>query len=259
MAEHTAIEWTDATWNPVTGCTKVGPGCDRCYAERFAERWRGIPGHAYEQGFDLRLWPTRLDQPARWRKRRKVFVNSMSDLFHKDIPRAFIDRVFDAMEAADWHVYQVLTKRSSLMRNYVRRRYKGGRVPTHIWLGVSVEDAAHTGRLAHLRQVPSEVRFVSFEPLLASVGDVDLSGIAWAIVGGESGPGARPMRREWVVEIRDICRRDGVAFFFKQWGGPRPKSGGRTLDGVTWNAFPGHVAPGGATLERPMNGPLTPH
>ena len=228
---------------------KVGPGCDRCYAER----WRGIPGHPYEQGFDLRLWPDRLTQPARWRKPRKVFVNSMSDLFHKDIPRAFIDRVFDAMEATDRHVYQVSAKRSSLMAGYVRSRYAGKAVPRHIWLGVSVEDAAHTGRLSHLRQVPSEVRFVSFEPLLASVGDVDLGGIAWAIVGGESGPSARAMRREWAAQIRDICRRDGVAFFFKQWGGARPKSGGRTLDGVTWNEFPWQIVPDGS----PVNGPST--
>ena len=153
MAQKSDIEWTDATWNPVTGCTKVGPGCDNCYAERFAERWRGIAGHPYEQGFDLTLWPSRLKQPVLWKKPRMIFVNSMSDLFHKDIDRKFVDAVFDAMEQADWHVYQVLTKRSSLMRNYVRRRYDGGSVPRHIWLGVSVEDAAHTSRIEHLKQI----------------------------------------------------------------------------------------------------------
>ena len=243
MAQGTAIEWTDTTWNPVTGCTKVGSGCDNCYAERFAERWRGLPGHAYEQGFDLRLWPDRLKQPATWKAPRMVFVNSMSDLFLKDIPRPFIDRVFEVMERTDRHIYQVLTKRSSLMRDYVRDRYGGGKAPTHIWLGVSVEDAAHSGRIHHLKAINSPARFISFEPLLASVGLVDLTGVAWAIVGGESGPGARPMRQDWATEVRDICERDGVAFFFKQWGGPKPKSGGRTLEGREWNGFPWAIVP----------------
>ena len=243
MAQKTDIEWTDATWNPVTGCTKIGPGCDNCYAARFAERWRGVPGHPYEQGFDLKLWPERLAQPARWKKPRMIFVNSMSDLFAKEVPKGFIDRVFDAMEGAHHHVYQVLTKRSSLMRNYVRDRYDGGTVPAHIWLGVSVEDAAHTSRIEHLKAVNSVARFISFEPLLSSVGRVDLRGIAWAIVGGESGPGARPMARAWAAEIRDICQRDGVEFFFKQWGGARPKSGGRELDGEVWNGFPRDIVP----------------
>ena len=243
MAQKSDIEWTDATWNPVTGCTKVGPGCDNCYAERFAERWRGIPGHPYEQGFDLTIWPARLEQPRLWKKPRMIFVNSMSDLFHKDIDRAFINRVFDTMEQADWHVFQVLTKRSSLMRNYVRARYDGRPVPPHIWLGVSVEDAAHASRIAHLKEVNSEARFISFEPLLGPIDEVDLRGVAWAIVGGESGPGARPMQAEWARRLRDICERDGVAFFFKQWGGARPKSGGRLLDGEEWNGFPTHVVP----------------
>lgn len=243
MAQKTDIEWTDATWNPVTGCIKVGPGCDNCYAERFAERWRGIDGHPYEQGFDLRLWPSRLNQPALWKKPRMIFVNSMSDLFQKEIDRTFIDQVFDAMETADWHVYQVLTKRSSLMRRYVQKRYSDKPVPKHIWLGVSVEDAAHKGRIDHLKDINSEARFISFEPLLNAVGDVDLKGIAWAIVGGESGPGARPMQQEWATEIRDICQRDGVEFFFKQWGGARPKSGGRELEGVEWNGFPWTIVP----------------
>ncbi|SMH35683.1 DUF5131 family protein [Maritimibacter sp. HL-12] len=243
MAQNSTIEWTDATWNPVTGCTKIGPGCDNCYAERFAERWRGVPGHPYEQGFDLTLWPNRLAQPAQWKKPRMIFVNSMSDLFHKEIDRSYIDRVFAVMESADWHVYQVLTKRSSLMLDYVEKRYAGGGVPDHIWLGVSVEDRAHRSRIEHLRRINSRARFISFEPLLGPIGDVDLAGVAWAIVGGESGPRARPMHPSWATEIRDICQRDDVAFFFKQWGGARPKSGGRLLDGEEWNGFPTHIVP----------------
>ena len=243
MAQKSEIEWTDATWNPVTGCTKVGSGCDNCYAERFAERWRGIAGHPYEQGFDLRLWPSRLAQPARWRKPRMIFVNSMSDLFHKDVDRSYIDKVFDVMEAADWHVYQVLTKRSSLMRNYLEKRYVERPVPPHIWLGVSVEDTAHKGRIEHLQQINSVARFISFEPLLGPIGEVDLTGVAWAIVGGESGPRARPMRSEWATELRITCERFGAAFFFKQWGGARPKSGGRLLEGEEWNGFPWQIVP----------------
>ena len=243
MAQKTQIEWTDATWNPVTGCTKIGPGCDNCYAARFAERWRGIEGHPYEQGFDLRLWPTRLDQPKSWRKPRMIFVNSMSDLFHKKVARSYIDRVFDTMESANWHVYQVLTKRSSLMRNYARHRYGDKQVPGHIWFGVSVESQAQTGRIDHLRDINSPARFISFEPLIGPIGEADLSGMAWAIVGGESGPGARPMRVEWATELRDLCQRWSVAFFFKQWGGPRPKSGGRLLEGIEWNGFPTHIVP----------------
>jgi len=243
MAQKSEIEWTDATWNPVTGCIKVGAGCDNCYAERFAERWRGIPNHPYEQGFDLRIWPSRLEQPGKWKKPRMIFVNSMSDLFQKEIDRKFIDQVFEAMESADWHVYQVLTKRSSLMLKYIQKRYSGGKVPNHIWLGVSVEDRAHKGRIEHLKKINSDARFISFEPLLASVGEVDLSGIAWAIVGGESGPKARPMKETWVTNIRDICGRDNVAFFFKQWGGARPKTNGRLLEGAEWNGFPWQIVP----------------
>jgi protein gp37 len=243
MGQASAIEWTDATWNPVTGCTKIGPGCVNCYAERFAERWRGIEGHPYEQGFDLRLWPSRLGQPASWKKPRMIFVNSMSDLFHKKVELDHIDKVFEAMEFADWHIYQVLTKRSSLMRNYVRRRYGDAAVPSHIWLGVSVENAARKGRIGHLRQINSVARFISFEPLLGSIGEVDLGGIAWAIVGGESGPRARPMAASWAIELRDRCEAAGVAFFFKQWGGARPKSGGRLLEGEEWNGFPWQIVP----------------
>jgi protein gp37 len=243
MAQATEIEWTDATWNPVTGCTKIGPGCDNCYAARFAERWRGIKDHPYEQGFDLRLWPERVAQPALWKKPRMIFVNSMSDLFQKDLDIAFVDKVFETMESANWHVYQVLTKRSSLMRNYVMKRYGDRKVPNHIWLGVSVEDSAHKSRIQHLRQINSEARFISFEPLLGPIGEVDLSGIAWAIIGGESGPKARPMQPEWAMELRDACKTYNVAFFFKQWGGARPKSGGRLLEGREWNGFPLQVVP----------------
>lgn len=243
MGQKTDIEWTDRTWNPTTGCTKIGIGCDNCYAERFAERWRGIQGHPYTQGFDLRLWPSRLDQPAKWRQPSMIFVNSMSDLFHKNINRSFIDRVFDVMEKQNHHVYQILTKRSSLMRDYLATRYSGVSVPTNIWLGVSVEDKAHAGRIKHLIEISSPARFISFEPLLSSVGELDLKEIAWAIVGGESGPKSRPMKEKWVIQIKDICIRDKTAFFFKQWGGARPKSGGRTLVGQEWNGFPWQIVP----------------
>ena len=238
MADGSSIEWTDATWNPVTGCTKITRGCDNCYAERFSERFRGVPGHPFETGFDLTLRRERLEQPLRWRRRRMIFVNSMSDLFHKEVPRAFIDQVFDTMEAADWHVFQVLTKRSSLMRDYLRYRYGGKLGPAHIWCGVSVEDATATARITHLRAAPAGVRFLSIEPLIGAVGRVDLQGIDWVIAGGESGPGARPIHLEWVREVRDQCQEQGVAFFFKQWGGIRPKSGGRELDGREWSEFP---------------------
>ena len=241
MGDKSAIEWTDATWNPVTGCTKITRGCDHCYAERFAERFRGIPGHPFESGFDLRLRPERLSQPLAWKKPRMIFVNSMSDLFHKKIPPAFIDQVFETMEAANRHIFQVLTKRSSLMRNYLRRRYGPNRAPQHIWCGVSVEDQTMTTRIRHLRQAPASVRFLSIEPLLGPMGDLDLDGIAWVIVGGESGPKARPMRPEWVIAVRDRCEREGVPFFFKQWGGRTPKAGGRLLEEVEYNAMPAYL------------------
>jgi len=238
MAEFTQIEWTDTTWNPVTGCSKVTAGCDSCYAERFSERFRGVKGHPFETGFDLTMRPARLRQPLQWRGPRRIFVNSMSDLFHKEVPLTFIDQVFDTMEEADWHTYQVLTKRSSLLVRYLRHRYGTSQAPTHIWLGVSVENQDNAVRLKHLKAAQAAVRFVSFEPLLASVGPVDLTGIDWAIVGGESGPRARPMAEAWAVEILDQCKRDNVAFFFKQWGGTRPKSGGRLLNGREWNDYP---------------------
>ena len=238
MADRSGIEWTDATWNSVTGCTKVSAGCDNCYAERFAERFRGVPGHHFESGFDLQLRGERLGLPLRWKRPRRIFVNSMSDLFHKDIPLEFLDSVFDVMEEADWHVFQVLTKRSSLMRDYLRRRYGEGSAPAHIWVGVSVEDRKALSRVRHLAESPAVSRFLSMEPLLDRVGPFDLSGISWVIVGGESGPGARPMEREWVVEIRDLCFALGVEFFFKQWGGRSSKAGGRVLDGVEYSGFP---------------------
>ena len=238
MADNSAIEWTDATWNPVTGCSKLSRGCDHCYAERFAERWRGIAGHPYEQGFDLRLWESRLDQPARWRRPRMIFVNSMGDLFHQGVPGWFIDRVFDQMEAADHHIYQVLTKRSLRMRTYLRGRYGNRAAPPHVWCGVSVEDHTVRSRIRHLSTAPASVRFLSLEPLLAPLGAIDLAGLSWVIVGGESGPRARPMQPEWVRQIRDQCQAADVPFFFKQWGGTTPKAGGRLLDGVEYNSMP---------------------
>jgi protein gp37 len=238
LGTATTIEWTDATWNPVTGCTKISAGCDHCYAERFSERFRGSSGHPFEMGFDLTLRPERLDQPLRWRAPRMIFVNSMSDLFHKEVPREFIGRVCDTMERANWHTFQVLTKRSSLMRNFLRRRYADERGPLHMWFGVSVEDGSKKSRIRHLQEAPAGVRFLSIEPLIGPIGNVDLAGIDWVIVGGESGPGARPMDPEWAREVRDQCLDSGVPFFFKQWGGLRPKSGGRELDGLEWSQFP---------------------
>jgi protein gp37 len=238
MAGTTEIEWTDATWNPVTGCTKISPGCDHCYAERFSERFRGVPGHPFEHGFDIMLRPERLEQPLGWKSPKMVFVNSMSDLFQKEVPTSFVDKVFDTMERADWHVFQILTKRSSLMRDYVNERYAGGIAPAHIWLGTSVEDGARKSRVRHMQQMNAAIRFLSVEPLIGPIGKVDLRGITWVIVGGESGPGARPMDPEWVREVRDQCMSAGIAFFFKQWGGLRPKSGGRELDGREWNQLP---------------------
>lgn len=238
MATHTEIEWTDATWNPVSGCTRLSRGCDNCYAERLAERFRGVPNHPFEHGFDLTLRPHKLLEPLGWRRPRRVFVNSMSDLFHKEIPREFVDQVFATMERANWHVFQVLTKRSSLMQRYVRRRYQGEKAPPNIWLGVSVEDGRSLGRIRHLARTQATVRFVSFEPLLEDPGPIDLTGIHWAIAGGESGPFARPVRAEWIRSIRDQCRAAGVAFFFKQWGGLTAKAGGDRLDGRRWQQYP---------------------
>jgi protein gp37 len=249
MADGSSIEWTDATWNPVTGCTKISRGCDNCYAERFSERFRGVPGHPFATGFDLTMRPDRIQHPLNWRRPRMIFVNSMSDLFHKDVPRGFIDQVFDTMERADWHVFQILTKRSSLLRKYLRDRYGEGRGPRHIWCGVSIEDAQAKSRLKHLQEAPASRRFLSLEPLLGPLGKLVLTDIDWVIVGGESGPGARPMDANWVREIRDQCLLQGVAFFFKQWGGLRPKAGGRALDDREWNEFPPRRTPQFAAAE----------
>lgn len=238
MAGSTAIEWTDATWNPVTGCTKISAGCDNCYAERFSERFRGVPNHPFENGFDLMLRPERLVQPLSWKSPKMIFVNSMADLFHKEVPFVFVDRVFDTMEQADWHTFQILTKRSSRMRDYVNRRYSGIGAPPHLWLGTSVEDGTRKSRIRHMQQMNASIRFVSVEPLIGAMGQIDLNGIDWVIVGGESGPKARPIHPDWVREVRDQCDNAGVAFFFKQWGGIRPKSGGRSLDGEEWNQLP---------------------
>lgn len=241
MADKSAIEWTNATWNPVTGCTKISAGCDNCYAERFSERFRGVAGNAFENGFDLTLRPSRLMQPLSWRRSRMIFVNSMSDLFHKKVPLEFVDAVFDTMEQADWHVFQLLTKRSSRMRSYVNARYADRAAPKHIWQGVSVEDGTKLSRVRHLRDTRCAVRFLSIEPLIGPVGEIDLTGIHWVIVGGESGPRARPMQVNWAREVRDQCIEAKVPFFFKQWGGFRPKSGGRELDGRRWDEFPGSL------------------
>ena len=241
MADRSAIEWTDATWNPVTGCTKIARGCDNCYAERFAERFRGTPGHPFESGFDVRLRPERLTQPLSWKRPRMIFVNSMSDLFHQRVPKDYIDQVFDTMEEAEQHVFQILTKRSSVMRNYLRSRFDSSTVPQHIWCGVSIEDATATGRIRHLQEAPVSTRFLSVEPLLGPIREISLDGISWVIVGGESGPKARPMERHWVLMIRDHCERERVPFFFKQWGGYTPKARGRLLDGIEYNGIPTYL------------------
>ncbi|MCI0376179.1 MAG: phage Gp37/Gp68 family protein [Gemmataceae bacterium] len=239
MSDHSRIEWTDATWNPVRGCTKISPGCAHCYAETFAERFRGVPGHAYEQGFDLRLVPEKLAEPLRWSSPRLVFVNSMSDLFHEDVPDEFIVRVVRVMELANWHTFQVLTKRSARMRDLLSTKLAFAALLKHIWWGVSVENRKHgVPRIQHLRDAPASMRFLSIEPLLEDLGAINLDGICWVIVGGESGPGSRPMEEAWVLTIRDQCRDGGVPFFFKQWGGTRRTEAGRELEGCTYDELP---------------------
>ena len=239
MSEHSSIEWTDATWNPVRGCTKVSPGCKHCYAETFAERFRGVQGHPYELGFDLRLVPEKLGEPLRWRQPRRIFVNSMSDLFHEGVPDEYVVRVAAVMEKATWHTYQVLTKRAERLRALLSTRLRSAAAAPHIWWGVSVEDRKYgLPRLKELQAAPARVRFLSIEPLLEDLGALDLDGISWVIVGGESGRGARAMRPEWVRGIHAECRQARVPFFFKQWGGVHRKGAGRTLDGRTWDEMP---------------------
>lgn len=239
MADRSKIEWTDATWNPVRGCTKISPGCKHCYAETFAERFRGVSGHPYEQGFDLRLVPYKLLDPLRWRSPRLVFVNSMSDLFQDGVPPDYIASVVRVMETARWHTYQVLTKRADRMRELLSGPLRAAASASHIWWGVSVENRQHgLPRIEQLRATPAAVRFLSIEPLLEDVGRLDLGGIHWVIVGGESGPGARPMKQQWVESIRQQCAVAAVPFFFKQWGGVRKKLAGRILDGRTYDERP---------------------
>lgn len=235
MAVSSTIEWTDATWNPVTGCTEISPGCDHCYARTFAERFRNVPRHPYEQGFDLRLWPERLELPLRWRQPKRIFVNSMSDLFHEAVADDFIRCVFDVMAAADWHIFQVLTKRPRRMAEMAPSLPW----PAHVWAGTSVELDRYTWRANHcLRRVPAAVRFVSAEPLLGPLPSLELEHLHWVITGGESGARHRPCDPDWIRDLRDRCQAAGVAFFFKQWGGRTPKAGGRLLDERTWDEMP---------------------
>ena len=243
MSLNSHIEWTDATWNPVRGCTKISPGCKHCYAETFAERFRGVKGHPYEQGFDLRLVPQKLTEPFAWRSPKLVFVNSMSDLFQPGVPDEYVQAVSQVMATANWHTYQVLTKRSGRLRDLLSDKLQVAAERDNIWWGVSVEDRKYgLPRIGHLQQSPAKVRFLSIEPLLEDLGEFDLSGISWVIVGGESGPGARPMKREWVVSIRKQCRAQRVPFFFKQWGGVRKAKNGRLLDKRTYDEYPHRIA-----------------
>jgi protein gp37 len=234
MSDRSAIEWTEASWNPATGCSKVSPGCAHCYAETFSERFRGVPRHPYEQGFDLKLWPERLGLPLRWRRPRLVFVNSMSDLFHEDIPDDYIADVFDVMGRAHWHTFQVLTKRHERLAELAPA------LDWHpnVWMGVTIENRRFVHRADYLREVPAAVRFISAEPLLGPLEGLDLDRIDWLIAGGESGSKHRLVREAWLLELRDRCIAEGVAFFFKQWGGVRSKSGGRLLQDRTWDEMP---------------------
>ncbi|AGP32151.1 DUF5131 family protein [Sorangium cellulosum] len=240
MSDGSAIEWTDATWNPVRGCTKVSPGCKHCYAETFAERFRGVPGHAYERGFDVRLVPEKLNEPLRWARSRRIFVNSMSDLFQDDVPDDYIAATFDVMGRADWHIYQVLTKRARRLREVLSRpQFRRILESSHIWVGVSVEDKKFgLPRISELRNTPAAIRFLSIEPLLENLGPIDLTGIHWVIVGGESGHRARPMKEEWVLSIQRQCQEQRIPFFFKQWGGVQKSRNGRMLQGRTFDEFP---------------------
>jgi protein gp37 len=238
MADRSSIEWTDSTWNPVRGCTKISPGCKHCYAERFAERFRGVPGHPFEQGFDLRLIPEALELPLKWKRPRMIFVNSMSDLFHDEVPDDYIGQVLNVIRKASQHQFQILTKRAERLAAVLHNE----QLPRNAWVGVSVENADYRWRISYLKTVPAQVRFLSIEPLLGSVGALDLNGIGWVIVGGESGPGARNLQGDWVREIREQCKQFHVPFFFKQWGGVRKHLTGRILDGQTWDGIPAFIS-----------------
>ena len=235
MATNSAIEWTGSTWNPVTGCIKISPGCKHCYAERMAKRLQAMGQANYVNGFELALHEHALEMPLKWKKPQTIFVNSMSDLFLDDVPLEFIQKVFDVMNRAHWHTFQVLTKRSDRLFEL------SSKLPwaTNIWMGVSVESNEYVHRVDHLRQTGAHVKFLSLEPLLGPLPDLHMKGIDWVIVGGESGPGARPVLEEWVTDIRDRCIREKVPFFFKQWGGFRKKKAGRLLEGKTWDQMPG--------------------
>jgi protein gp37 len=234
MATNSSIEWTEATWNPLTGCTKISPGCKHCYAERLAKRLKAMGNPNYSNGFRLTLHEHALKLPLTWKKPRFIFTNSMSDLFHNDVPEEFVQQVFDVMRRAHWHTFQVLTKRSERLLEISPRI----EWPANVWMGVSVENQDYAFRAEHLRQTNAQTRFLSVEPLIGPVSDIKLNGIHWVIVGGESGPKARPLKEEWVVALRDQCIKEGVAFFFKQWGGLTPKAGGRLLAGRTWDEMP---------------------
>jgi protein gp37 len=233
MAQST-IEWTDATWNPVTGCTKISPGCKHCYAERMANRLKMMGQTNYRNGFEITLQPHMLELPLKWKTPKRIFVNSMSDLFHTDVPFDYIEQVFSVMRQAHWHQYQVLTKRSERLLELSSRLDWS----PHIWMGVSVENKDYVRRIDDLRTTDAHVKFLSLEPLLGPLHELNLRGIDWAIVGGESGPGARPVEPSWVIDLRDQCVRAGVAFFFKQWGGVQKKKTGRELEGRTWDEMP---------------------
>jgi protein gp37 len=252
MSSKSQIEWTDATWNPVRGCTKISPGCKHCYAETFAERFRGVKGHPYEFGFDLRLVAGKLTEPLRWGSSRMIFVNSMSDLFQEQVPDEYIIAVAKVMQAANWHTFQVLTKRAARMQELLSTKLRFAADLKHVWWGVSVENREHgLPRVEALRRTPAAIRFLSIEPLLEDLGNFDLTSISWVIVGGESGAGARPMQRGWVSSIREQCRSGDVPFFFKQWGGVRKSQAGRELDGRTYDEFPElEKSPMPAAIER---------
>jgi protein gp37 len=239
MAANSPIEWTDATWNPVTGCDKVSPGCKHCYAERMSKRLLAMGNRNYRNGFKLTLQPHMLNLPLKLKSPKRIFVNSMSDLFHKDVPLEYIQRVFEVMRQAHWHQYQVLTKRSERLLELSPKL----KWAPQIWMGVSVENADYIDRIDDLRQTGAHVKFLSLEPLLGPLPKLDLRGIDWAIVGGESGPGARPINPDWVTDLRDQCIRSNVAFFFKQWGGVQKKKTGRELEGRTWDEMPEYRSP----------------